>query len=139
MKKAMLYISIIMLLVVTVGCNDKKQEVKKEKKKVENKIKVDTNKDVIKNQNLEVFTFTNTSLVYENSTSVLATIVTNTSSETQYLKEFKIHVKDENGSEIVELTGFVGDNIKGNDSKQIVSSYGEDITHAASIEYEIIR
>jgi len=78
-------------------------------------------------------------LIYEKSTSILQTTVTNTSNTTQYLKDFNIIVKDESGNEIVTLTGFIGDSIDAGESKLIVSSYGEDLTNAASIEYEIIR
>ena len=72
-------------IILLTGCG-------KDKPKEENNNgpKVNTNQDVIKDQTLENFKFENTSLVYENGNSVLETIVTNTSSETTYLKEFKI-------------------------------------------------
>lgn len=131
-KTVIISITAILLLTLTVGCSCSKKEKKED-------IKVNTNEDVIKDQQLEVFKFENTSLVYEDNTSILTTVVTNTSSETEYLKEFKIHVKDNSGNEIVELTGFVGDNIEGNSSTTISSSYAEDLTSASSISYEIIR
>ncbi len=141
--KKIIYLSLatIMILCLTVGCGCNKKETKEEINNIEEKdnIKVNTNKDVTKEQQLEVFTFTNTSLIYEDNTSILKIKVTNTSSETQYLEEFKIHVKDELGNEIVELKGFVGNNIPGNSSTVITSSYAEDLTKAAAIEYEITR
>lgn len=131
-KEFILILTLVLSLGLITGCGCNKKEEKKE-------VKMNTNQDVIKDQELEVFTFTNTSLVYEDETSILITKVTNTSNETQYLKEFKIHVKDIAGNEIVELTGFVGDNIEANSSTTISSSYSEDLTKAAKIEYEIIR
>ena len=131
-KEFVLILTLVLSLGLITGCGCNKKEEKKE-------VKMNTNQDVIKDQELEVFTFTNTSLVYEDETSILITKVTNTSNETQYLKEFKIHVKDIAGNEIVELTGFVGDNIEANSSTTISSSYSEDLTKAAKIEYEIIR
>ena len=130
-KEFVLILTLVLSLGLITGCGCNKKE--------EKEVKINTNQDVIKDQELEVFTFTNTSLVYEDETSILITKVTNTSNETQYLKEFKIHVKDIAGNEIVELTGFVGDNIEANSSTTISSSYSEDLTKAAKIEYEIIR
>ena len=137
--KKIIGLSLTLLIAFTFltgcGCNNKENIINEE----ENNIKVNNNEDVIKDQALEVFTFTNTSLVYENSTSVLETLVTNTSDTTQYLIEFKIIVKDDTGKEIITLTGFIGDSIEAGESKLIRSSYGSDLTKAASIEYEIIR
>ena len=48
-------------------------------------------------------------------------------------------VIDENGNEIVTMTVFVGDSIDANASKIIDSTYGDDLTKAASIEYEVVK
>lgn len=129
-----------MLLVVglVTGCGCSKEE-KTEEKTVEENIKVNLNENVIKDQQLEVFTFTNTSLIYENGTSTLETLVTNTSDQEQYLTEFKIIVKNEAGEEIVTMTGFVGASIEAHGTETIISSYGDDLSNAASIEYSIVK
>lgn len=101
--------------------------------------KANTNEEVVKDQQLENFTFKNTSLVYEEQTSTLQTEVTNTGSKVEILSEFLIHVKDIDGNEIVTLTGFVGDSLKPGESRIITSSYGDDLTTAASISYEVVR
>ena len=75
-------------LVTGCGCN-KKEDTNKTK----DDVKVNTNEEVIKDQELEVFTFTNTSLVYENGTSTLETVVTNTSDQEQYLTEYDAYVQ----------------------------------------------
>lgn len=128
-------ISLVLLigLLLLTGCGNKEKENK------ETNTKINTNEDVVKDQTLENFKFENTNLVYEDGTSILQTVVTNTSNETTYLTEFKIHVKDEHGVEIIELTGFVGDSLSAGESRTITSSYGDDITNAASITYEVIR
>lgn len=137
MKKfGILCVSFLLVLSLT-GCGCSKKEEKTTEKKEE--VKANTNENVIKDQTLEVFEFKNTSLVYENNNSKLETTVTNTGSQTEYLKEFKIHVKDKDGNEIIELTGFVGDNIEAGQSRVINSYYSQDLTNAESIEYEIIR
>lgn len=131
-------ISLVALLSLSLltgcGCN------KKDKKADKEEIKTNTNQEVIKDQELESFKFTNTSLVYQDGNSVLETLVTNTSDEKQYLEEFKIIVKDANGNEIVTMTGFIGDSIDAKASKVITSTYGDDLsTKAASISYEIVK
>jgi len=131
MKKIIIML-IGLILVTGCGCD-------KNKKKEEEVIKENLQQEVIKDQTLEVFTFTNTSLTYQKNTTLLVTVVTNTSSETQYLKQFKIHVWDKDGKEIRTLTGFVGASLEPNESKTINSSCGEDLTNAASITYEIVR
>lgn len=102
-------------------------------------VKVNTNENVIKDQELEGFKFQNTSLVYENGTSTLVSSVTNTSSQTQNLSEFAIHVKDADGNEIITLSGYIGGSVEPGETRTINSSYGSDITNAASITYEVLR
>lgn len=130
-------LGILLIVGLATGCGCSK-EVKEEKKE-ETGIKVNVNQDVVKDQKLEVFTFTNTSLIYENGTSVLETIVTNTSNETQYLEEFDIIVKNDKGEEIITMTGFVGDSIAAQQSTTILSTYGDDLSKAYAIEYTIKR
>lgn len=122
-------------LVTGCGCgrDNKKEETQDED------IKINTNENVVKDQTLEVFTFTNTALIYKNGTSTLETLVTNTSDQEQYLTEFNIIVKNESGEEIITMTGFVGDSIEAHGTRTIISSYGDDLSNAASIEYTIIR
>lgn len=128
----------ISFLVVT-GCSCQKKTDKDNDNKTNEDIKANTNDEVIKDQEIDVFSFTKTSLIYENGTSTLETTVTNNSDETQYLKEFKIIVKDSEGNEIVTMTGFIGDSIEAKASRVIDSTYGEDLTNAASIEYEVVK
>jgi len=135
-KKIMIGGLVLTLALSLTGCGCSKKDKKEEKKE---EIKVNTNEGVIKDQKLEVFEFKNTSLIYDNGTTRLETTVTNTGSETEYLAEFKIHVKDKDGNEIIELTGFIGDNIKAGETKTIDSYYGQDLSHATNIEYEIVR
>ena len=131
MKIIKLTLLIILSIGLLTGCG-KKEDSKKDKEEIKSNI----NENVIKDQTLDVFTFKNTSLIYKDGYSILETLVTNTSNEKQYLEEFKIHIKDEKGNVIVTLTGFIGDSIEANSSKRIVSTYGEDLTNATSIEYE---
>lgn len=132
--KKILNISMAMLvgMFLLTGCQNNKDV-----KPIETK--ANTNTEVVKDQQLENFTFKSTSLVYEEQTSTLQTVVTNTGSKVEMLSEFLIHVKDAEGNEIVTLTGFIGDSLKPGESRTITSSYGDDLTTAASISYEIVR
>ena len=134
MKKIILItLSTLMLLAFATGCGCSNKNDKQDK------IKSNTNEDVVKDQTLDVFSFTNTSLVYEKNTSVLTTVVTNNSNEKQMLKKFNIIVKDTEGNVIVTLPGYVGSYIDAKASTVITSSYAQDLTHAAKIEYEIVK
>ena len=119
------------------GCDTK--EKNKNKGKEEEKVVSNTNTEVIKDQNLGVFEFKNTSLIYENGQSVLEVEVTNTSAVDQQIVEFNIIVKNENDEHIITLIGFVGDTIKAGESKVITSSCGIDLSNAHSISYELVK
>ena len=114
-------------------------------KNKENKIddesgyKTNTNENVIKDQQIGNFNFTNTSLNYKDGNSVLRVSVTNTSNQELSLQEFKIHVYDSKHNEIVTLTGFIGDKLLAGETKYIESTYADDLTNAHSIEYEIVE
>ena len=125
---------ILFSLVFITGCSfNKKNDTSNE-----HIVRANTNDEVIKDNELENFSFKNTSLVYEDNTSTLITTVKNNSNDNSYLEEFKIHVyKDD--IELITLTGYVGSFLSPLEEKVIVSSYGEDITSATSITYEIKR
>lgn len=120
----------IATVLVLTGCGNKKEQ---------DGAKINTNNDVIKDQTVEEFKMENTMLIYEDGRTTLETTVTNTSSETAYLKEFEIKVLDAEGSEITTLIGFVGSEIKAGESKVITSYCGEDLTNAVSLNYTVIR
>lgn len=132
-------ITIIMLIglftaTMLTGCGKKQEKVNEE-----SQAKVNTSSDVIKDQSVEVFEFTNTSLIYSEGMTRFETTVTNTSAETSYLSEFKIHVKDKEGKEVEQLIGFVGEQLKAKESR-VISSYSTmDLSGAFSIEYEVVR
>ena len=46
---------------------------------------------------------------------------------------------NDKGEEIITMTGFVGESIAAQESTTILSSYGDDLSAAASIEYTIKR
>lgn len=140
-KKKMIIIGVLILVIVsavivTIGLLFKNKENKIDD---ESGYKTNTNENVIKDQQIGNFNFTNTSLNYKDGNSVLRVSVTNTSNQELSLQEFKIHVYDSKHNEIVTLTGFIGDKLLAGETKYIESTYADDLTNAYSIEYEIIE
>lgn len=135
--KKIIMVSFTVLLIVglVTGCGCKKKE--KVKVKVKEEIKVNTNKDVIKNQEVDGIKMTNTSMVTTNGLTKLVTSVTNDTDKDYKLDEYMIIIKDKDGKEIVKIPGYVGDTIKAGETRTINSSVDIDLSNAASIEYEV--
>ena len=123
-------ISLIGLSLLT-GCGKKEEQ--------EPPIKVNTNENVIKDQEVEGLTMTNTSLVYENGTTTLVTEVINNTKEDYPVKRIKIIVKDKEGNIITTLIGTIADTLKPGESRIIDSDTPIDLSEAESIEYSVIK
>ena len=132
MKKIAYLITVsLIILNITTGCG---------KKKIKNEnVKINTNENVIGDQKIDALSFTNTSLVYEDNTSIFKTLVTNNSKKIIEFSKIEIHIKDEFGKEIVVLPGYVGDKIESGQSYLLTASYPNDLTKAKSVTYEIIK
>ena len=130
MKKTIkiILIGIIGLNIIT-GC------FKKEEKKEE--VKVNTNENVVKDQEVEGLKMTNTSLVYENGTTVLVTEVINEKEEDITVKRIRIKVKDKEGNTLTTLIGTIADTIKPGESRTIETETPLDLSKAESVEYSI--
>ena len=137
MNKRILFIllSIVLSLSLMVGC--KKQEIKENNNP--SNLELNTNQGVIEDKELEVFTFTNTSLIWNGNGTDLETKITNTSDNDEYLKGFNVIVYDEDGNVIASMEGYVGTTIKAHDTKVMSTGHYKDLTKATRIEYEIIR
>ena len=112
-----------------------KEENKKEDKEPE--IQANTNKDVIKDQEVGGFRFSNTSLIIENGESKLTTEVKNITDQDLSLQSFDIIVKDKNGKEMTTLLGYIGDTIKAGETRVITSEENMNLMEAESINYVI--
>ena len=121
----------LMGLSLLTGCGKKEE--------IEPPIKVNTNENVIKDQEVEGLRMTNTSLVYENGTTTLVTEVTNNTKEDYPVKRIKITVKDKEGNIITTLIGTIADTIKPGESRIIDSDTPIDLSEAESIEYSVIK
>ncbi len=128
--KTLAFITIISLL-LTTGCDSKKDEVKKDE------VKSNTNTNVIKDQQVEGLSLTNTSLTTTNGQSTLVTVVSNPTTEKIAVKSFDIIIKDKDGNILITLLGYVGEEIPAGESRTITSSAEIDLTKATSVEYTI--
>lgn len=135
MKKSIIIIliSLASLGLLTTGCG------KKDNEKTADDPIINTNEDVIKDQEVEGLSMKNTSLVTENGMSTFVTEVTNNTSSEFTLEEFKIYVKDADGNLLTTLTGYIGGSIQPGETRTIDSSTFTDISGAASIEYSIVK
>ncbi len=122
---------IIGTLIVVAKINGKNTTEK------EDKVIINNEKDVIKDQEIDGLKLTNTSLIYENGISKLETTVENNTGSDYNLVEFSIIVKDENDKEIIVLPGYVGETIKNGEIKKINSSTDMDLSKAKKIEYSV--
>ena len=140
MKKIVnIALMLLMCMTLVTGCG--KDKTKNDDKKEDDKptIEVNDNKEVIKDQNIDGIEITNTSLVYEDGISYLNATVTNNTGSDYELNEYRINVKDSDGNIIVTMPGYVGSVLKNGESKTINTMITEDLSKAASIEYEVVK
>lgn len=130
LKKIILILAIVLLVSIVLVISILKKEPKKTEKQENN---------ISKTQVVEDLSFEYTSLKYKDGMSTFETNVTNIGNDSKYLSEVKIHVKNKKNKEIIVLTGFVGDSIQSGESKIIISTYGQRLNDAYSVEYEIIK
>ena len=137
-KKIMLVLVMLISLSVVTGCGcGKKKSSSGDKKKHD--VKVNTEKEVVKDREVEGIKLTNTSLVTTDGVSEVTTTVTNPTSEDYKLDEYRIIVKDAKGDIIITLPGYVGDTIKAGETRTIKSSVSMDLSKAKSLEYTVVK
>ena len=139
--KKIVNIALMLLVCMTLVTGCGKDKTKNDDKKEDDKptIEVNDNKEVIKDQNIDGIEITNTSLVYEDGISYLNATVTNNTGSDYELNEYRINVKDSDDNIIVTMPGYVGSVLKNGESKTINTMITEDLSKAASIEYEVIK
>ncbi len=141
MKKFLMSISLVLLAFTVTACGcEKKEEKPGDEEDGTNKPVANTNEDVIKDQTVGGLTFTNTSLVYDNSISmiVFVTQVENTSNAKVDLGIFCLVAKDEAGNELNRYANYVGDSLEPGVVRQLrtqADGNSEDVTKIKKIEY----
>ena len=139
MKKTLLTVLVAFLAVgIATGCGCKKKSSNNNGSNGSNgnngetktEESYNTNEDVIKDQEVEGISFKNAKLENNNLEVEVS------SATSQSIKTIDVVYKDNNGTEITRLSGYVGNTID-NDVKRLVVGTDEDISNAYSIEYII--
>ena len=138
-RKLMLVLVMLIGLSVVTGCGCKKKGSDSAKKDEKHDVKVNTEKEVVKDREVEGIKLTNTSLITTDGVSEVTTTVTNPTNEDYQLDEYRIIVKDEKGDVMITLPGYIGDVIKAGETRTIRSSVSMDLSKAKSIEYEVSK
>ena len=135
MKRTIIGILVIASLAILVnGCGKKSNQENNQ-----STLEPNTNQGVVSDKQVEVFTFKNTSLIWNGNSSDLETVITNTSDEDAYLKGFTVHVYDEEGNEIATMPGYVSDHIKAHSTRTMSTGHYKNLSNAFRVEYEIIK
>ena len=133
-KKSKIIIIIFIIVVVVLGGYFIVRNVSSHK---EDKVQTNTNENVIKDQEVGGFHFSNTALIYEDGKSKLTTSIKNITENDAMLQSFDIIVHDKNGEEITTLLGYVGNTIKPGETIAISSEVNMNLMDAYSIQYVV--
>lgn len=125
---------LMITLVCVTGCGKKDNNVEDDAEESYN-----TNQGVVNDKEVGGLKLTNTSLVSDEYSAQLTTLVSNTTENSIEAGEFKIHVKDKSGNEIVTTNAYIGGYVPANDSRIITTTFDRNLDDAYTIEYEIIN
>ena len=140
MNKKLLFVLVTALsvAVLVTGCG-KKGNNGGEEGGQQSEIQSNTNAGVVEDKALDVFTFTNTSLIWNGNSSDLETTITNNSDTDAYLKGFNIYVYDAEGNVMATMEGYVSDHIKAHGTRVMSTGHYANLSNAAKVEYEVVR
>lgn len=131
MKKSIITLLVLLsALLVFTGCGKKKE-------KEEIDVKVITEEEVIKDQEVDGLKLTNTSLTRVDNNWTLITEVANNTGADYKLDEFTIIFKDAEGNVVATLPGYVGGTIPNGSTRTINSSTIRDLSNVTKVEYEV--
>lgn len=137
MMKKIALLSLVFVALMTTGCGSEK-EAKKENKK-EPETVINTEKDVIKDQEVDGLTMSNTVLSTTDGVTTLTVEVKNNSGEDYHLSKINVIVKDVTGNTIFTVPCYIGNVITNGATKMINTTLDVDLNNAVSIEYNIIK
>lgn len=135
MKKILL---ILMLVTIITGCKNEETQGETINDTL-NVIYQNSNKDVIKEQEVEGIVFDNVNLKTNSSMSFFTANVTNTNSVKVELKYIKVTAFDDNNKVLFTFSSYIGDYIDINQTLKLSSNIEGDLTKVKSIKYEIVK
>lgn len=120
----MVLILVIVAVVLLVVNNNNKETAIKESKN----ITANTNAGIVEETEYEGLKFANVSLIKDKKANqyTLTTDVTNTTKETLNTKQVDIVLKNKDGNKIITLLGYIGENLKPNETRTVTASTSAD-------------
>lgn len=107
--------------------------------KTKSDITANTNAGIIKNEEYQGLAFTNVSLIKDKKQYTLTTDVTNNNKENFTAKQVDIVLKDENGNTLATLLGYIGDDLKPNETRTITASISDEVDLSKATVKEIVE
>jgi hypothetical protein len=101
-------------------------------------IEANTNIGIVREQTLDDLLFGETSLIYDNGESRFMTTIKNNGSINIHVGSINITFKDKDDRKIVSILGYIGADIKPNESRVLTSLVDQDLRHATKVEYDLI-
>ena len=135
-KKAAIAIAALLLIAIVAVAlllvNNSKDN--KSNKKEEDKLIANTNAGIIKEEEYKGLKFSNVTLIKGKGTDVytLSMDVTNTTNETSNITQVDIPIKNKEGEVEVTLLGYIGEDLKPNETRTITASASIDLSKSAS-------
>ena len=137
MMKKIALLGLVFVTLIATGCGLEKGTNKENKKDPETTI--NTEKDVIKDQEVDGLTMSNTVLSTTDGVTTLTVEVKNNSGEDYHLSKINVIVKDTDGNTLFTIPCYIGNVIANGAKKMINTTLDVDLNEAVSIEYSIIK
>ena len=143
-KKMFLGVALVGLLLCTSACGKKKNNstnnggnnpVVNPTTQVVTGPVANTNEGVVKSVDIDGLNISNISLIVENGHSAFTATLTNTNEAAVNVTSFNIIFRDANGTELVTLQSFIGQNLENNESALMRGNVEKDLLNATSVEY----
>ncbi len=129
---AVLLIAVVAIVILVVN-NSKDTKLNK---KEEDKLIANTNAGIIKEEEYKGLKFSNITLIKGKGTDVytLSMDVTNTTNETSNVTQVDIPIKNKDGEVEVTLLGYIGEDLKPNETRTITASASVNLSKSATKE-----
>lgn len=113
---------LVVLLALTLWFSLKPKDNTKKIAKTEKEMFAHTDKEIIKEEQLDDLKFSNVTLITENGYTTFSCDVTNSKDEEVNVENVNIELKDKDGNTVITLLGNIGSSLKPNETRVITAS-----------------
>ncbi|MBR2840543.1 MAG: FxLYD domain-containing protein [Bacilli bacterium] len=113
---------LVVLLALTLWFSLKPKDSTKKIAKTEKEMFAHTDKEIIKEEQLDDLKFSNVTLITENGYTTFSCDVTNSKDEEVNVENVNIELKDKDGNTVITLLGNIGSSLKPNETRVITAS-----------------